>query len=140
MKRLKEWTVRKVSGTPFWIVDESFFWIIDYTEKSWVIIAEKGFVSNYWSIPRLLRFIFDPTRYNSYIIHDKLYEQKMAFNQHTHEYRLVSRAEADKILLEWIAYEWAKFFERLFIYLGVRIGGWIAWEFWKKIRLDDIKE
>jgi hypothetical protein len=140
MKRLKEGTVSKVSGTSYWKVEEAFFWLIDYEDKNkWMIVVSKGFVTNYWSIPKIFRIIFDPTRYNSYVIHDECYTNKVAYSPILDEYRRVSRSDADKMLLQGITYEWAWFFERLFIYLGVRLWWWIAWNFWKKLDLNDKK-
>lgn len=141
MKRLKEWNVRKVSWTQYWVVEESFFWLLRYDNPyGWIVTAEKNFVTNYGSIPRILRPFFDPTKYNSYVLHDAMYAHKVKYHQANKEYMLLTRKEADIILLEWIRYEWAWFLERLFIYLGVRIGWWIAWHFWKKIRHQDIKK
>jgi hypothetical protein len=128
MKRLKEWTVRKLSWTPFFKVDESFFWIIDYEDKDWYrIIAEKGFVTNFWSIPRLFRVFFDPTKYNSYVIHDVCYQEQVKYHKKYKEMELLTRKEADMILLEGLAYEWASTIEKFCIYFGVRLFWWIAW-------------
>lgn len=130
MEKLKNWTVSKIWGTPYWIVDDDFIWYLDYGNKDWdCVIVEKWFRTDYWSIPRLLWAIFDKTEYNSYIIHDKMYSTQMKYHIGRNEFELISRSEADMILLEGIAYEWAWFFERLFIYLWVRIGGWYSWYF-----------
>lgn len=129
MERLKNWSVEKIGGTSLWRVVTPFLWYIDYEDKEWwVVIAEKDFVFNYWSIPRIFRIFFDPTRYNSYCLHDAMYTDKRMYHIGNDEYTPMTRKEADKILLEWIRYEWAWFFERLLIYLGVRLFGWIAWE------------
>lgn len=126
MKRLKNWTVRKVSGTPFWEVDEPFFWLQHYND-AWMIVVEKWFKTNFWSVPRLLWWIFNPTRYNSYVIHDKAYDQKMIYNSSSREFRLLTRKECDDMLYDWLKYEWAGFIERWAIYLGVRLWWWVAW-------------
>lgn len=130
MKRLKEGTVRKVSWSKYWIVQESFFWLLDYGEKYWwCVIAEKWFKTDYGSIPRILWWIFNPTKYNIYILHDAMYQEKVKFHIWESEYEVITREEADKILLEWLKYEWAWFIERYCIYIWVRIWWWIAWYF-----------
>ena len=130
MEKLKNWTVTKVWWTPYWIVDKDFIWYLDYGNKDWdCIIVEKWFRTNYGSIPRILWSIFDKTDYNSYIIHDKMYSTRVKYNIDKNIYYTITRSEADMILLEWIAYEWAWFIERLCIYLGVRAGGWYSWNF-----------
>lgn len=128
MQRLKNWTVRKISWTPYFEVVDSFYWLLDYNyQNGFRIIAEKGFRTNYGSIPAIFRIIFDPTRYNSYVIHDEMYTHKRKFHQLTHRYHSLSREEADQILLDGITYEGAGLIERICIYLGVRAFGWIAW-------------
>ena len=130
MDKLKNWTVEKIGWTSLWRVVSPFFWLIDYEDKEgYMIIAEKDFVCNYGSIPRVLRWIFDPTRYNSYVIHDACYSSQVKYHKKTNEYVPLTRAEADKILLEGITYEWAWFIERFCIYFGVRVFWWIAWNF-----------
>ena len=137
MIKLKNWTVSKISWTSYWKVEKPFFWLIDYYDKEkWMIIAEDGFITNYGTIPRILRPIFDPTCYNSYVIHDASYAIQMLYSPLFDEYKLMTRKQADLALIEWLAYEWAWFYERLFIYIGVRIGGWMAWNFWEKTRLE----
>ncbi len=130
MLKLKNWTVSKVWWTNYWIVDESFIWYLDYEDKKWwCIIAEKWFKTDYWSVPRILWSIFDKTKYNMYCLHDKMYSTQMKYHIWNKEFELLTRYEADMILLEWIAYEWAGFIERLCIYLWVRIGGFYSWYF-----------
>ncbi len=130
MDKLKNGSVIKISWTSLWEVERSFFWLLDYFDKEqWMIIADKWFKTNYGSIPRLLRPIFDPTRYNSYVLHDAVYTKQMIYSPVCNEWTPITRSQADLCLLEWLAYEGAWFFERLFIYLGVRIGWWVAWYF-----------
>ena len=130
MEKLKNWTVSKVWWTNYWIVDESFIWYLDYEDKNWwCIIAEKWFRTNYWSVPRILWSVFDKTKYNMYCLHDKMYSTQMKYHIWNKEFALLTRSEADMILLEWIAYEWAWFIERVCIYLWVRAFWWINWYF-----------
>lgn len=128
MERLKNWTIRKIGWTDLFEVIDSFYWLIDYEDKDgWMIIAEEGFRTNYGSIPAIFRIFFDPTRYNSYVLHDKMYWTQMKYHKWRKEFQILTRKEADKILLEWIEYEGAWFIEKFCIYFGVRLGGWINW-------------
>lgn len=128
MEKLKNWLVEKIWGTSYWIVRKAFYWLFDYSDRhGWCIVADEWFKTNYGSIPRLFRVIFDPTRYNSYVIHDAGYTNKVKYRLDTCEYSPLTRKEADKQLLAGLYYEWAWFIERVCIYFAVRIFGFIAW-------------
>ncbi len=130
MKRLKDWTIKKIGWTNLFEVVNPFCWLIDYEDKDgWMIIAEKGFRTNYGSIPAIFRIFFDPTRYNSFVIHDKMYWNKMKYHKGNKEFVILTRKEADIILLEGLEYEGAWFFEKAFIYMAVRAFWWINWFF-----------
>lgn len=48
MKRLKNGTISKISGTSLWKVEEEFYWLCDYEDKNgWKVIAESGFITDY---------------------------------------------------------------------------------------------
>jgi hypothetical protein len=51
MQKLKKGiygTLKKISGTRYFEVVDSFFWLLDYHDKEgWAIVAEKGFQSNF---------------------------------------------------------------------------------------------
>ena len=127
MSQFKYGTVQKIVGTNLWEVDKPFIWLIDYDKpKGWMIVLEKWFRTDYGSIPRVLWWLFDKTKYNAYIVHDKLYATHYFINS-SWEKKRISRIEADKLLIKILEYEGAWFFEKLFIYAGVRIGGFIWW-------------
>lgn len=115
------WLLKKLPNSDYFEVRDEFNWWLDYDNKTHNIIIPKGFKSNFWSIPRLLRIFFNPTKYISYILHDYLYSHPM----------LYTRKEADLILLEALNVEWASTLEKVLIYFWVRIWGWI---FYKKIK------
>lgn len=106
-------TLRKVSWSNLWVVQESFIWYIDYITKNKVIIVPAGFWTDFWSIPRILHSVLPPTQYISYILHDYLY----AF---WHQLG-VTRKEADKILLEALRVEGMSKVKSMIIYLWVRM-------------------
>ena len=59
-----------------------FYWLLDYNDKEgYMIVAEEGLKCDYGSIPRVLRWLFDPTRYNSYVLHDSAYSSHMKYHK-----------------------------------------------------------
>jgi len=113
------WLLQKVPNSKYWIVCEQFVWYIDYVNKKCPIIVPIWLETDFASIPKVLHFIFNPTRYISYILHDKLmYDVKE---------KKITRKEADLILIEALRIEWASVAERICIYIWVRIGArlWI---------------
>jgi len=127
----QNWTLTKQLGNKLWTVDKEFIWYLDYEEKDYYIKVEKWFTSDFWSIPRLLWFIFDKTKFVSYILHDKLYNNHRVWREISpwvYESKELTRKECDMILLEWLNLEWANIFEKTFIYLWVRIGWWLSFK------------
>lgn len=84
----------------------------------WRMTIPVGFVTDFGSIPRLGRRVWTPTGpyINDYLGHDGLYGGE-----------LVSRAEADYILLETLEYRGACLLDRRIQYSCVRAGGWYTW-------------
>lgn len=117
------WLLRKIPNTDLFSVWESFIWYMDYESKTDRIVVKKWFKTNFWSIPRLLRIFFNPTRYVSYILHDRGYSKLN---------KKYSRKEIDLMLLEALYVEWASFIERFSIYYWLRVGWWVAWRKNKK--------
>ena len=111
------WLLKKLSNTPFWAVCEPFFWYVEYGSKKDKITVPEWFLTDMWSIPRLLWIFFDKTKYISFILHDYLCSNTK-----------YNRKQADLILLEALRIEWASIIERICIYIWVRIGAmfWIG--------------
>jgi hypothetical protein len=125
----KNWLLRKIPRSKYWRVEEEFVWFLDYeSKKEWVEI-HKWFKTDFGSIPKILQNIFNPTKYLAYILHDFLYSKEWVIRSKNWNIINYTRKEADLILLEALRVEWASIFERLFVYLGVRLGGFL---FFKK--------
>ena len=120
---IHNWLLQKIPNTNLWLVWESFIWFMDYKDKKDKIVIPKWFDTDFWSIPRLLRMFFNPTRYISYILHDRGYSKLNT---------KYTRKEIDLMLLEALHIEWASFIERTCVYIGLRIGWWYAWRKNKK--------
>lgn len=131
MKKLKRkgiyGTLKKIGWTSLFEVVEPFYWLLDYKDKSgWCIVAETWLHTNFGSIPRIMWLIFDPTKYNSYIIHDSGYARPLKYHMEYDLFAEISREEIDNALLEWLTYEGAGFIEKYCIYYAVRLFGWVA--------------
>lgn len=128
MSQFKYGTVQKIVWTNLWEVDKPFIWLIDYDKPNgWMVILEKWFRSDYGSFPRPIWWIFDKTRYNSYLVHDRLYATHYIEHLTTGKKKSITRKQADKILIEWLNYEWASTLEKIIIYIWVRIWWWVSW-------------
>lgn len=109
-----------------WLVLEDFYYDTDVrlTGGAWTrrVIVEKGFTTDFASIPRLLWAIVGAPADGKYrkiaVVHDKLYRTK----------GLATRIEADHILLEGMKFSGCGWWERHIIYTGVRAGGWCSYK------------
>lgn len=125
--RFNSGTVEKIIGTNKWRVREPFYWYVDYEKKDWAVFVEEWFVTDYWSIPKILQSFLNPTKYNAYIAHDKLYKTHLLWLDNYSALTTIERKEADKILIDIMEYEWASTLEKMVVYIGVRLFGWIYW-------------
>lgn len=92
---------------------ELFFDYI-YQTKKYLIKVPKGFVTDYASIPKLLRIIILPYGKHSgaSVVHDWLYSSNCDLD--------ISREKADRIFLEILKEEKVNFFLRNLMYFAVR--------------------
>lgn len=122
MKKLtKAGSVKKISGTDFWEVRESFVWYIIYGADERVVV-KKGFRTNFGSIPRLFWWILSPTDWNAYVLHDYLYSI---------QYRN-DRNECDIILYEALVAEGCNKAWAFVIYAALFCFGGRAWKTYHK--------
>lgn len=122
----QNWLLKKIPNSDLFEVKEAFFWHIDYNDKKEYIIINEWVVTNFGSIPRILRLFFNPVKYISYLLHDYWYlKNAKIYNSANTKPREFTRKEADMILLEALNVEWAWTFEKFFIYFWVRIFGWL---------------
>ena len=68
----QNWQLQKQLNSRWWVVKEKFIWFIDFENKTESVIVPKGFITNFWSIPKFMRWFIDYTSL-SYILHDYLY-------------------------------------------------------------------
>jgi len=126
------WLLRKTPNSKYWEVAESFNWYINYDKKNESVFIRKWFITDFWSIPRILWIIFDKSKYISYILHDYLYSKKWIIEDIDHYEKHLTipytRKQADMILLEALHIEWCWVIERGLIYLWVRIWGWLSFK------------
>lgn len=123
----KNWLLKKISPTQ-WEVMEEFIWYLDFDSKSTYVIVPKGFITNFGSIPRIMQSIFSPTKYLSYVLHDRLYDKEwQIMYEDENEIQILNytRKESDNIMREAIKVEWGWFIEKNLIYLWVRLWGFL---------------
>lgn len=94
-----------------------------------------GFVTDFASIPRGLWNIFPPAgRYGkAAVVHDWLYQKRVITLESTA--RLGSRLDADNALREGMQVLGVGSVTRWAIYAGVRAGGWVPWNNYRKAEL-----
>jgi hypothetical protein len=89
------------------------------------IIVEKGFITDFASIPDLIQPLIPQYRgRRAAIIHDKLYSTKGMNGKFT-------RKECDQIFYNALTVLNVDYPTRSALYLGVRVGGWYPWHFGK---------
>lgn len=126
----QNWLLQKLQGEIF-EVKQDFFWFLDYEKHNPIVTVPKGFQTNFWSIPRIMRVFFTPTKYLAYILHDYLYSWlwKIIYEDDFEISEVqYNRKEADLILRNCLKVEGAWFLERNMIYLGVRIWWFLHYE------------
>jgi hypothetical protein len=93
-----------------------------------MISVPSGFVTDFASVPRLFWRLLPP--WGPYspaaLVHDKLY-QKGKIGQ-----RVIDRFEADWIFLELLCDLKVASWQRALLYAGVRVGGWVAWNRYRR--------
>ena len=121
----KNGLLKKLPNSDLFEVREEFIYYLDYSTKKEYVVIPRWFRTNFWSIPRLLRFFFNPVQYISYLLHDYWYSKNAFISIWEYEARDFTRKEADMILLEALNVEWAWWFEKFCIYFWLRIFGWL---------------
>ena len=109
-----------------WKLHEEFTYT---TDAGAVIHVPVGFITDLASVPRLLWWVVPP--FGKYLpaalIHDKLYADHRAGLHHC------SRAYCDAVLLEAMRDCGCSAWCANTIWIGVRLGGWVAWRISKPV-------
>jgi len=121
----QNWLLKKLPNSDLFEVREEFIYYLDYSTKKEYVVIPRWFRTNFGSIPRLLRFFFNPVQYISYLLHDYWYSKNAFICVWDFRARDFTRKEADMILLEALNVEWAWTIEKFCIYIWVRIFGWL---------------
>lgn len=122
----QNWGVQKISGTSFWNVNIKFVWYLDYQEKNLKVVISEGTITDFWSIPRFLWWIFNPTEWISYILHDELYYNKYVLTKEWQKI-IILREQADQILYQALLVEGCNIWSAKIQYIALRCFGWYAW-------------
>lgn len=112
--------VRPLDDGKNWQVLEDFYYDTDVNLAGikWNRIqVEKGFITDFASIPRIAQSIVGGPADGKYrkiaVVHDKLYRTK----------GLCTRKQADDVLLEGMKFSGCSWWQRTVIYSAVRVGG-----------------
>jgi hypothetical protein len=100
-----------------WSVDQDFSYV---AKNGDTVNVAKGFITDLASIPRLFWSVIGSPEglyTDAAVVHDCLYDQQF-----------FTRLRCDQILLEAMQDLGVSWWTRHVIYVGVRIGGWIAWK------------
>lgn len=116
-----------------WQLLEEFDYCVGSKESLEIIHIPLGFITDFASVPKIFWNILPPT--GSYgkaaVVHDYLYsvlgDPPIAFM--TGEY---TRKECDMILKEAMVVLNCSWLCRTVVYNGVRVGGWVAWNNYKR--------
>ena len=106
-------------GRRFTLLEEIFY----VTSDGYTIVASAGRTTDLASIPRLLWAIIPFSGRYDYaaILHDQLY------GEHREVSIRFNRKQADNIMLEVMTASGVPWGQKWLIYIGVRLGGWMAW-------------
>ena len=88
------------------------------TESGMKLIVPDGFVTDLASIPRILYSVIpvNGLHRSAAILHDYLYESQT-----------YGRRKCDDLFLEAMKSSGVRYTQRMAMYIGVRIGGWVPW-------------
>lgn len=110
-------------GLPFMLTAPLNYWT-EQLGRSQLLTVPQGFQTDLASIPRGLWNVLPPV--GGYdrpaVVHDFLYQ---------HASTSLTRAEADAVLMEAMAWVGVGWWTRRTIYWGVRLGGWVAWNHYR---------
>ena len=101
-----------------WILVEPFSYEIGDKGSGILISVPAGFVTDFASVPRILRWLIDTvgTHGKAAVLHDYLYSRGVP-----------TRLIADAVFLEAMGVLGVPCLRRWLMFHGVRCGGWYAW-------------
>lgn len=120
-----------------WLLKSQFDYHLGTPDGTEVVSVPEGFVTDFASIPRVLWNVLPPTGGygKAAVVHDWLYQQRgvqCALPNGQTVVRYVDRAEADATLLEAMVVLGVGRVTRQLIYRGVRVGGWVTWNRYRR--------
>jgi hypothetical protein len=131
----KNGLLEKQPNSKYWIVKKSFYFYIDYENKSakyvlydWYMIKNKivvpvWFKTDIWTLFWLARIFMRADQFISFILHDEILTRKINLCKiDDYNYRLI----CDKILINAMRVEWGNIFQMVFVYIWIRIGAYYS--------------
>lgn len=114
---------RDEQGKPIWITSEEFTYEIGPKNSGWTITVPRGFETDLGSIPRLVRWLWNPSNprcARAYVLHDYINQLTGQFMPNWAEG--VSSQFAAAILYEVLTLEGEPLWSRKTQYFGVCLG------------------
>lgn len=114
------------AGGKRWIVRDGFTY---WHNKLEYVDVPSGFVTDFASVPRLLKALW-PSPGGKWdlpaVVHDKAYKDGYVRNIYGGK-RAITRAEGDQMFRDGMEAQGVRETAEAWFYLGVRLGGWWAW-------------
>lgn len=122
-----EWDL-SASDVRFTLTDP---FVYDDAEKAVKVYVPSGTVTDFSSVPRVLWSWFAPTEFPAAgVVHDQMYRHPHAFSRGT---RIpLTRGQCDDIYRRILHLSGCRKSKRLAAWSGLRIGGWAAWNKYRK--------
>lgn len=128
VKLQKNGSLIKKIGTDKFYVDKEFIRYLNFENKKEFVVVESWFITDFASIPRIFRIFFNPSRYISSILHDKLRESRIIENTDW-LWRYCGKLESDLIYFSALRTEWVSLFVASLHFLGLFLGWWYLYYF-----------
>lgn len=129
--------VKYIDGTR-WEVAETFTYRIGHPQGDEFVHIGRGLITDFASIPRPVQLLWRSPggKWDKpAVVHDCLY-QCGSVDSLSGERRVIDRAEADTIFRQAMDDAGVNWFTRRSIWLGVRVGGWVPWNTYRKAEAD----
>ena len=123
-----------------WMVFDTFEYRLGSPDGPEYVRIEKGFITDFASIPRPLWWLWPPSQgpyLAAALIHDCMYKTGYVLNIDTGEKRFIERSEADDAMKEVMELCGTPWLTKRGIFRGVRLGGFMAWAKHRKADDDD---
>lgn len=119
IKIIRNWSLKKIIWTKYFRVFSPFIFLLIFDWQKYNIKVPVWFITDLWSIPSIF-FMFDKSRYISYILHDFLYSLIWEITN-INWYLSYDQKLSDEILSIWLEKENMNKFWRFLVKIWLKI-------------------